>query len=65
MNLAEPEPDNADEADLQDASRDGPRPENPPVTTVGTGSALGIGCVIAVIVFVLVAFSVRWVTGSW
>ena len=34
-------------------------------TTVGTGSALGIGCLVAVIVLVLIAFAVRWLTGIW
>jgi hypothetical protein len=34
-------------------------------TTVGTGSALGIGCVVALVALVLVAFAVRWLTGAW
>lgn len=44
---------------------DGPAPDGETGTTVGTGSVLGIGCVVAVIVLVLVAFAVRWLTGGW
>jgi hypothetical protein len=34
-------------------------------TTVGTGSMLGIGCLVTVILLVLVAFAVGWFAGSW
>jgi hypothetical protein len=34
-------------------------------TTVGTGSVLGLGCVGAVILLVLVALAIRWFTGGW
>jgi len=34
-------------------------------TTLGTGSVLGIGCLVAVILLVLVAFAIRWFGGSW
>ena len=34
-------------------------------TTVGTGSMLGIGCLVTVILLVLAAFAIRWFTGSW
>ena len=34
-------------------------------TTTGTGSVLGIGCLVAVILLVTVAFVIRWFTGSW
>jgi len=41
-------------------------PPNPVVsTTVGTGSMLGIGCLVTVILLVLVAIAVRWFAGSW
>jgi hypothetical protein len=41
-------------------------PPDPVVsTTVGTGSMLGIGCLVTVILFVLVAFAIRWFAGSW
>jgi hypothetical protein len=44
-------------------------PDNSPISatdsTVGTGSALGIGCVIAVVVLVLLAIALRWLTGVW
>ena len=34
-------------------------------TTVGTGSMLGIGCLVTVILLVLVAFAIRWSAGGW
>lgn len=34
-------------------------------TTVGIGSALGIGCVIALALFVIVAIVWRWMMGAW
>ena len=34
-------------------------------TTVGTGSMLGIGCLVTVILLVLVAFAIRWFAGGW
>jgi hypothetical protein len=34
-------------------------------TTVGTGSMLGLGCVVIVILLVLVALAIRWFGGSW
>ena len=34
-------------------------------TTTGTGSMLGIGCLVTVILLVLVAFAIRWFAGSW
>jgi hypothetical protein len=34
-------------------------------TTVGTGSMLGLGCVVTVFLLVLVAIAVRWFTGGW
>jgi hypothetical protein len=41
-------------------------PPDPRVsTTIGTGSMLGMGCLVAVILLVLVAFAIRWFTGSW
>jgi hypothetical protein len=33
--------------------------------TVGTGSVLGIGCLAAVILLVLVALVFRWIGGGW
>jgi hypothetical protein len=41
------------------------RPDHRPSTTVGTGSALGLGCVVAVVLFVLIALAARWLAGSW
>jgi hypothetical protein len=41
-------------------------PPDPVVsTTLGTGSVLGIGCLVAVTLLVLVAFAIRWFAGSW
>ena len=34
-------------------------------TTVGTGSMLGLGCVVTVILLVLVALAIRWLGGGW
>jgi hypothetical protein len=34
-------------------------------TTVGTGSVLGLGCVVTVIVLVLAALAIRWFGGGW
>jgi hypothetical protein len=34
-------------------------------STVGTGSALAIGCITAVLALVAVALAVRWLTGGW
>jgi hypothetical protein len=34
-------------------------------STVGTGSALGIGCLVALVLFVIVAIAARWLFGAW
>jgi hypothetical protein len=34
-------------------------------TTVGTGSMLGLGCVVTVILLVLAALAIRWLGGGW
>jgi hypothetical protein len=45
------------------------QPDVPPdsgvSTTIGTGSTLGIGCLVTVILLVLAAFAIRWFAGSW
>jgi hypothetical protein len=41
---------------------DAPPAERP---TVGTGSALGIGCVVAVLLLVLIAIALRAFTNVW
>lgn len=33
--------------------------------TVGTGSAIGVGCLILVVVLVLAALAYRWLGGTW
>ena len=43
----------------------GALPDPAASTTVGTGSVLGLGCVVAVILLVLVALAIRWFTGGW
>ena len=49
-------------ADVPPASRGRDATE---ATTVGTGSALAIGCVVALVLIVLVALIVRWTGGAW
>jgi hypothetical protein len=56
---AESDPDRGSD-DHQDAPLDAEAS-----TTVGTGSVLGLGCVVAVILLVLVALAIRWFTGGW
>jgi hypothetical protein len=41
------------------------RQHEPGPDTVGTGSALAVGCIMAVVLFVLLAIVVRWITGGW
>jgi hypothetical protein len=61
------EPSSDPDADPDVGSDD--QPDVPPgarvSTTVGTGSMLGIGCLVTVILLVLVAFAIRWFAGSW
>jgi hypothetical protein len=33
--------------------------------TVGTGSALALGCIVAVVALVLLALAARWLAGAW
>ena len=56
---AESDPDGESDGDQ------GVPPDPVASTTVGTGSVLGLGCVVAVIVLVLVALAIRWFTGGW
>ena len=37
------------------------RPDAEIPDTVGTGSALAIGCIVAVVLLVLLVFAVRWI----
>jgi len=55
----DPEPDGGSDGQSEVA------PDPVVSTTVGTGSMLGIGCLVAVILFVLVAFAIRRFAGSW
>jgi hypothetical protein len=41
------------------------QPEPTVSTTVGTGSMLGLGCVVIVILLVLAAIAIRWFAGGW
>lgn len=34
-------------------------------TTIGTGSMLGLGCLVVVALFVLFALAYRWLGGTW
>ena len=56
----EPDPGPDDEADGQQVVR----PDPIVSTTVGTGSILGLGCVVIVILLVLVALAIRRF-GGW
>jgi hypothetical protein len=64
MNRGDPDSDGFEDAEQRTAAGL-PRPDGVPSTTVGTGSALGVGCLIVVVVLVLIALTVRWLTGSW
>jgi hypothetical protein len=48
-----------------DLGEDRTPPATVPSATLGTGSALAIGCVVAVIVLLVVALALRWLTGVW
>ncbi len=37
----------------------------PRSSTIGIGSSIGVGCLIVVVVFIVAAFVVRWIFGSW
>jgi len=56
---AEPDPDG--EADSQPVTP----PDAAASTTVGTGSVLGLGCVVALILLVIVALAIRKFAGGW
>ena len=34
-------------------------------STVGSGSAIGLGCVMAVLALVILALAARWLLGAW
>jgi hypothetical protein len=57
----EPDPGPDGEADGQQVVR----PDPIVSTTVGTGSMLGLGCVVIVILLVLVALAIRRFGGGW
>ncbi len=57
--VIDPEPES--EAD----SEHGPQPGAATPDTVGTGSALAVGCIAAVALLVLLAIVVRWIAGGW
>lgn len=57
----EPDHDPADGADGQQIVR----PDPTVSTTLGTGSMLGLGCVLAVVLLVVVALAIRWFAGGW
>jgi hypothetical protein len=57
----EPNPDPDDGADGQQVVW----PDPVASSTVGTGSMLGLGCVVMVILLVLVALAIRRFAGSW
>ena len=48
-------------AETEAATRDG----DAMVSTVGTGSALAIGCIVLAVILVLIALAYRWLGGPW
>ena len=56
-----PDPDPVDGADEQQAVQ----PDRMISTTVGTGSMLGLGCVVIVILLVVLALAIRRFAGGW
>ena len=56
-----PDPDPVDGADEQQAVQ----PDRMVSTTVGTGSMLGLGCVVIVILLVVLALAIRRFAGGW
>jgi hypothetical protein len=54
-----------DAKDDGDAAVEAPMPEDPSASTVGTGSFIGIGCILIVLAFVLLALAYRWWGGTW
>jgi hypothetical protein len=37
----------------------------PQSSTIGIGSSIGVGCLIVVVLFIIIAFAIRWIFGSW
>lgn len=64
MDESELKPAHVDEPVLE-AEQKGSREPRPQSSTIGTGSSIGIGCLIAVVLFVVAAFVIRGVFGSW
>ena len=56
-----PDPDPVDGADEQQDVQ----PDRMISTTVGTGSMLGLGCVVIVILLVVLALAIRRFAGGW
>jgi hypothetical protein len=48
-----------------DVAVEAPMPEEANASTVGTGSVIGIGCILVVLAFVLLAVAYRWWGGTW
>ena len=62
--MTEPEPRRkSEESALTENAVVEPTP--PRSTTLGTGSALGIGCIAIVVLLVIVAIVMRWSAGGW
>lgn len=43
----------------------GERETRPQSLTIGTGSSIGVGCLIVVVLFIVIAFAIRSIFGSW
>lgn len=65
VNPPEPIPEETSDGAPRAATSGSSRPDGEPGTTVGTGSVLGIGCVVAVVILVVIAVVLRWLTGTW
>ena len=65
MSSREPPADDDVDVVPENLTAESVRPIGAAGTTVGTGSALGVGCVAALAAFVLLALAARWLMGAW
>lgn len=64
--MNDPESDQEISESPGDEERQQPGPtERPQSTTVGIGSSIGVGCLIVVVLFIVAAFAIRSIFGSW
>jgi hypothetical protein len=53
------------EPDGEDEGQGEAQQDTATLDTVGTGSALAVGCIAAVALLVFLALVVRWIAGGW